>query len=154
MMETWTLQEGFPLITVEVKGREVRLSQERYLKSDDPSQTSRFNINIKDWQFLNCYACDTDFIFYMIYSGFILLALWCCTVIYTHPKKSWTWFEKVKWSWKKYSHMQFFVVKMTTLEMIGKLISSSRNVWYWAQTKTYWKLFFFIDVNLKFGTQL
>uniref|UniRef100_A0A4W4GGH6 Aminopeptidase n=1 Tax=Electrophorus electricus TaxID=8005 RepID=A0A4W4GGH6_ELEEL len=40
MMETWTLQEGFPLITVEVKGREVRLSQERYLKSDDPSQTS------------------------------------------------------------------------------------------------------------------
>lgn len=52
MMETWTLQEGFPLITVEVKGREVRLSQERYLKSDDPSQTSRFNINIKDWSFL------------------------------------------------------------------------------------------------------
>ncbi|XP_051981306.1 LOW QUALITY PROTEIN: endoplasmic reticulum aminopeptidase 1b [Xyrauchen texanus] len=42
MMETWTLQEGFPLITVEVKGREVRLSQERYLKSDDPSQTSSF----------------------------------------------------------------------------------------------------------------
>ncbi|KAK1806864.1 hypothetical protein P4O66_005352 [Electrophorus voltai] len=42
MMETWTLQEGFPLITVEVKGREVRLSQERYLKSDDPSQTSGF----------------------------------------------------------------------------------------------------------------
>ncbi len=86
MMETWTLQEGFPLITVEVKGREVRLSQERYLKSDDPSQTSRFNINIKDWQFLNCYACD--FIFDMIYSGFILLALWCCTVIYTHTQKN------------------------------------------------------------------
>ncbi|XP_030647207.1 endoplasmic reticulum aminopeptidase 1b [Chanos chanos] len=42
IMETWTLQEGFPLITVEVKGREVRLSQERYLKSDDPSQTSGF----------------------------------------------------------------------------------------------------------------
>ncbi|KAK7164435.1 hypothetical protein R3I94_002978 [Phoxinus phoxinus] len=42
MMETWTLQEGFPLITVEVKGREVRLSQERYLKSDDTSQTSSF----------------------------------------------------------------------------------------------------------------
>uniref|UniRef100_A0A8C2AGF9 Aminopeptidase n=1 Tax=Cyprinus carpio TaxID=7962 RepID=A0A8C2AGF9_CYPCA len=63
MMETWTLQEGFPLIMVEVKGRQVRLSQERYLKSDDPSQTSRFNINFK----------DTDFIFYMIYSGFILL---------------------------------------------------------------------------------
>uniref|UniRef100_A0A9J7X8L5 Aminopeptidase n=1 Tax=Cyprinus carpio carpio TaxID=630221 RepID=A0A9J7X8L5_CYPCA len=42
MMETWTLQEGFPLIMVEVKGRQVRLSQERYLKSDDPSQTSSF----------------------------------------------------------------------------------------------------------------
>ncbi|KAA0716990.1 Endoplasmic reticulum aminopeptidase 1 [Triplophysa tibetana] len=42
MMETWTLQEGFPIVTVEVKGREVRLSQERYLKSDDPTQTSSF----------------------------------------------------------------------------------------------------------------
>lgn len=42
MMETWTLQEGFPLITVEVKGREVRLGQERYLKSDDTSQSSGF----------------------------------------------------------------------------------------------------------------
>lgn len=46
MMETWTLQEGFPLITVEVKGREVRLSQERYLKSDDLSQTSRLLLSI------------------------------------------------------------------------------------------------------------
>lgn len=42
MMETWTLQEGFPIITVDVRGREVRLSQERYLKSDDHSQTSGF----------------------------------------------------------------------------------------------------------------
>ncbi|KAJ8380663.1 hypothetical protein SKAU_G00014410 [Synaphobranchus kaupii] len=42
MMDTWTLQEGFPLITVEVKGREVSLSQERYLKSEDPTQTSGF----------------------------------------------------------------------------------------------------------------
>ncbi|XP_072520732.1 endoplasmic reticulum aminopeptidase 1b [Salminus brasiliensis] len=42
MMETWTLQEGFPLITVGVKGREVRLSQERYLKGEDPSQTGGF----------------------------------------------------------------------------------------------------------------
>ena len=37
IMDTWTLQEGFPLVTVEVKGREVRLHQERYLKTDDPS---------------------------------------------------------------------------------------------------------------------
>ncbi|KAL6465983.1 hypothetical protein MHYP_G00261160 [Metynnis hypsauchen] len=42
MMETWTLQEGFPLITVDVKGRQVRLNQERYLKGEDPSRTSGF----------------------------------------------------------------------------------------------------------------
>ncbi|XP_053337271.1 endoplasmic reticulum aminopeptidase 1b isoform X1 [Clarias gariepinus] len=42
MMDTWTLQEGFPLVTVEVRGREVRLSQERYLKGGDSSQTSGF----------------------------------------------------------------------------------------------------------------
>ncbi|KAJ8285531.1 hypothetical protein GJAV_G00027890 [Gymnothorax javanicus] len=42
LMDTWTLQEGFPLISVDVKGREVRLSQERYLKSDDPTQTLGF----------------------------------------------------------------------------------------------------------------
>uniref|UniRef100_A0A9J8CTA1 Aminopeptidase n=2 Tax=Cyprinus carpio TaxID=7962 RepID=A0A9J8CTA1_CYPCA len=81
MMETWTLQEGFPLIMVEVKGRQVRLSQERYLKSDDPSQTSRFNINFK----------DTDFIFYMIYSGFILLALWY--VLYLPEEVDWIKFN-------------------------------------------------------------
>uniref|UniRef100_A0A667XZX8 Aminopeptidase n=1 Tax=Myripristis murdjan TaxID=586833 RepID=A0A667XZX8_9TELE len=28
IMESWTLQEGFPLVTVEVRGREVRLTQE------------------------------------------------------------------------------------------------------------------------------
>ena len=37
IMDTWTLQEGFPLVTVEVRGREVTLNQERYLKTDDPS---------------------------------------------------------------------------------------------------------------------
>ncbi|XP_068617106.1 endoplasmic reticulum aminopeptidase 1b [Brachionichthys hirsutus] len=42
IMDTWTLQEGFPLVTVEVRGREVRVSQERYLKTDDPSLTERF----------------------------------------------------------------------------------------------------------------
>lgn len=39
IMDTWTLQEGFPLVTVEVRGREVRVSQERYIKTDDPSLT-------------------------------------------------------------------------------------------------------------------
>ncbi|KAM3867648.1 endoplasmic reticulum aminopeptidase 1b [Diretmus argenteus] len=42
IMDTWTLQEGFPLVTVEVRGREVRLSQERYLKTDDRSRTEGF----------------------------------------------------------------------------------------------------------------
>ncbi|XP_068167083.1 endoplasmic reticulum aminopeptidase 1b isoform X2 [Antennarius striatus] len=42
IMDTWTLQEGFPLVTVEVRGREVRVSQERYLKTGDPSLTDRF----------------------------------------------------------------------------------------------------------------
>uniref|UniRef100_A0A8C2WIS1 Aminopeptidase n=1 Tax=Cyclopterus lumpus TaxID=8103 RepID=A0A8C2WIS1_CYCLU len=42
IMDTWTLQEGFPLVTVEVRGREVRLSQERYLKTDDHSLTEGF----------------------------------------------------------------------------------------------------------------
>ncbi|XP_036454951.1 endoplasmic reticulum aminopeptidase 1-like [Colossoma macropomum] len=42
MMEAWTLQEGFPLITVEVKGLQVHLRQERYLKGKDPSRTSGF----------------------------------------------------------------------------------------------------------------
>ncbi|XP_028851651.1 endoplasmic reticulum aminopeptidase 1-like isoform X2 [Denticeps clupeoides] len=42
VMDTWTLQEGFPLVTVEVRGREVRLSQKRYLKGANPSQNSEF----------------------------------------------------------------------------------------------------------------
>ncbi|XP_045703858.1 endoplasmic reticulum aminopeptidase 1 [Phyllostomus hastatus] len=38
MMNTWTLQQGFPLITVTVRGRNVHMKQERYLKGqeDDP----------------------------------------------------------------------------------------------------------------------
>ncbi|TRY88142.1 hypothetical protein DNTS_029450 [Danionella cerebrum] len=45
IMDTWTLQEGFPLISVEVKGREVSLRQQRFLKGEDsskPSNTSSF----------------------------------------------------------------------------------------------------------------
>lgn len=41
IMDTWTLQEGFPIVTVEVKGREVKLKQERYLKGADTSVNSR-----------------------------------------------------------------------------------------------------------------
>lgn len=41
IMDTWTLQEGFPIITVNVNGREVKLKQERYLKGADTSKNSR-----------------------------------------------------------------------------------------------------------------
>ncbi|XP_074021932.1 endoplasmic reticulum aminopeptidase 1-like [Numenius arquata] len=40
MMDTWTLQKGFPLVTVVVRGKNVHLQQERYLKgADAPSPT-------------------------------------------------------------------------------------------------------------------
>ncbi|XP_051541059.1 endoplasmic reticulum aminopeptidase 1 isoform X2 [Myxocyprinus asiaticus] len=42
IMDTWTLQEGFPLITVEVKGREVTLKQERFLKGEKSLNSSKF----------------------------------------------------------------------------------------------------------------
>ncbi|XP_037009732.2 endoplasmic reticulum aminopeptidase 1 [Artibeus jamaicensis] len=32
MMNTWTLQQGFPLVTITVRGRKVHMKQERYLK--------------------------------------------------------------------------------------------------------------------------
>ncbi|XP_009578502.1 PREDICTED: endoplasmic reticulum aminopeptidase 1, partial [Fulmarus glacialis] len=40
MMDTWTLQKGFPLVTVMVRGKNVHLQQEHYLKGrDSPSST-------------------------------------------------------------------------------------------------------------------
>ncbi|NXI41979.1 ERAP1 aminopeptidase, partial [Galbula dea] len=40
MMDTWTLQKGFPLVTVTVRGKNVHLQQELYLKGvDSPSPT-------------------------------------------------------------------------------------------------------------------
>ncbi|NWX15596.1 ERAP1 aminopeptidase, partial [Aegotheles bennettii] len=40
MMDTWTLQTGFPLVTVTVRGKNVHLQQERYLKGvDSPPPT-------------------------------------------------------------------------------------------------------------------
>ncbi|XP_061906716.1 endoplasmic reticulum aminopeptidase 1-like isoform X3 [Entelurus aequoreus] len=41
IMDTWTLQQGFPLVSVEVKNRGVWLTQERYLKSGDAAYTER-----------------------------------------------------------------------------------------------------------------
>ncbi|KAI4820423.1 hypothetical protein KUCAC02_028401 [Chaenocephalus aceratus] len=49
------LDEGFPLVTVEVRGREVRLSQERYLKTDDYSLTEGFL-----WQIPLTYMTSTS----------------------------------------------------------------------------------------------
>lgn len=42
MMNTWTLQKGFPLITVTVKGRNVHLKQEHYLKGSEGSPESGY----------------------------------------------------------------------------------------------------------------
>lgn len=40
MMNTWTLQKGFPLITITVRGRNVHMKQEHYRKGpDDSSET-------------------------------------------------------------------------------------------------------------------
>ncbi|XP_034026863.1 endoplasmic reticulum aminopeptidase 1b isoform X2 [Thalassophryne amazonica] len=55
IMDTWTLQEGFPLVTVEVRGQEVRLHQERYLKTDDKSLTKGFL-----WQIPLTYMTSTS----------------------------------------------------------------------------------------------
>ncbi|XP_023814112.1 endoplasmic reticulum aminopeptidase 1-like [Oryzias latipes] len=55
IMDTWMLQEGFPLVTVEVKGREVRLSQERFLRTDNPSLTEGFL-----WQIPLTYMTSTS----------------------------------------------------------------------------------------------
>uniref|UniRef100_A0A8D0GG12 Aminopeptidase n=1 Tax=Sphenodon punctatus TaxID=8508 RepID=A0A8D0GG12_SPHPU len=39
IMNTWTLQKGFPLITVTVKGKNVHLQQEHYMKGSESSTT-------------------------------------------------------------------------------------------------------------------
>ncbi|XP_011376663.1 endoplasmic reticulum aminopeptidase 1 isoform X1 [Pteropus vampyrus] len=40
MMNTWTLQKGFPLITITVRGRNVHMKQEHYMKgADDTTET-------------------------------------------------------------------------------------------------------------------
>ncbi|KAG8511649.1 Endoplasmic reticulum aminopeptidase 1, partial [Galemys pyrenaicus] len=40
MMNTWTLQKGFPLITITVRGKNVHMRQEHYMKgADDASET-------------------------------------------------------------------------------------------------------------------
>ncbi|KAJ1208527.1 hypothetical protein NDU88_003911 [Pleurodeles waltl] len=46
MMNTWTLQKGFPLITVGVQGKQVNLQQEHYLKGSDPSQITGYTWHV------------------------------------------------------------------------------------------------------------
>ncbi|MEE6458833.1 hypothetical protein FKM82_000444 [Ascaphus truei] len=41
MMRTWTLQKGFPLVTVTMKGKYVHLQQEHYLKGSSSSESTR-----------------------------------------------------------------------------------------------------------------
>lgn len=42
MMNTWTLQKGFPLITVTVRGRNVHLRQQHYMKGSEGSPESGY----------------------------------------------------------------------------------------------------------------
>ncbi|XP_062068351.1 endoplasmic reticulum aminopeptidase 1 isoform X1 [Lepus europaeus] len=42
MMNTWTLQKGFPLVTVTVRGRKVHLEQEHYMKGADGAPETRY----------------------------------------------------------------------------------------------------------------
>ncbi|NXG77378.1 ERAP1 aminopeptidase, partial [Baryphthengus martii] len=42
MMDTWTLQKGFPLVTVTVRGRNVHLQQERYMKGVDSASSAGY----------------------------------------------------------------------------------------------------------------
>ncbi|XP_042546730.1 endoplasmic reticulum aminopeptidase 1 [Dipodomys spectabilis] len=42
MMNTWTLQKGFPLITITVRGRNVHIKQEHYMKGSDSTPETRY----------------------------------------------------------------------------------------------------------------
>ncbi|NXH18605.1 ERAP1 aminopeptidase, partial [Bucco capensis] len=42
MMDTWTLQKGFPLVTVTVRGKDVHLQQEHYVKGADSSSSAGY----------------------------------------------------------------------------------------------------------------
>lgn len=48
IMDSWTLQEGFPLITVEVNGRVVKIKQERFLKGANTLKNSRYDVFFGD----------------------------------------------------------------------------------------------------------
>ncbi|NXJ98090.1 ERAP1 aminopeptidase, partial [Corythaixoides concolor] len=42
MMDTWTLQKGYPLVTVTVRGKNVHLQQERYVKGEDSASSTGY----------------------------------------------------------------------------------------------------------------
>lgn len=42
MMNTWTLQKGFPLVTITVRGRNVHMKQEHYMKGSDGAPESGY----------------------------------------------------------------------------------------------------------------
>nr|XP_057925938.1 endoplasmic reticulum aminopeptidase 1b isoform X2 [Doryrhamphus excisus] len=46
IMDTWTLQQGFPLVSVTVRSRKVKLTQERYLKIADTTSSKELKWSI------------------------------------------------------------------------------------------------------------
>ncbi|XP_063176496.1 endoplasmic reticulum aminopeptidase 1-like isoform X2 [Chroicocephalus ridibundus] len=46
MMDTWTLQKGFPLVTVTVRGKNVHLQQERYVKGVDAALSTGYSWHV------------------------------------------------------------------------------------------------------------
>ncbi|XP_054041901.1 endoplasmic reticulum aminopeptidase 1-like [Rissa tridactyla] len=46
MMDTWTLQKGFPLVTVTVRGKNVHLQQERYVKGVDAALPTGYSWHV------------------------------------------------------------------------------------------------------------
>uniref|UniRef100_A0A8C0QZ94 Aminopeptidase n=1 Tax=Canis lupus dingo TaxID=286419 RepID=A0A8C0QZ94_CANLU len=49
MMNTWTLQKGFPLVTVTVRGRNVHMKQELYRKGPDDVEWIKFNVGMNGY---------------------------------------------------------------------------------------------------------
>uniref|UniRef100_A0A674F2R4 Aminopeptidase n=1 Tax=Salmo trutta TaxID=8032 RepID=A0A674F2R4_SALTR len=94
MMRTWTLQKGFPLVTVSRKGGEVTLTQEHFLLStDNTTHTSSL------WHIPVTYVNDSK-------SMFMYLSAVFCFLLLATLKVS----ESVKWLKLNYMNTGFYIV--------------------------------------------